>query len=132
MPILLLYGTGRLVNIDHSWITLDGFTVDGQEQLASVPFPTDVRTIDAWKASIQDRVVDGRLVYIGSAEESLPIKYEGEDLTIGFNADYLRDGIQSFDDDTVTVQLISPLRPGLMSGEDGDLMYLIMPVRLPE
>jgi hypothetical protein len=66
----VLYGTGRLVNIDHSWITLDGFTVDGQEQLANIPFPTDVRTIDAWKASIQDRVEDGRLVYIGSAEES--------------------------------------------------------------
>ena len=66
----VLYGTGRLVNIDHSWITLDGFTVDGQEQLGGVPFPTDVRTIDAWKASIQDRVEDGRLVYIGSAEES--------------------------------------------------------------
>ena len=66
----VLYGTGRLVNIDHSWITLDGFTVDGQEQLGGVPFPTDVRTIDAWKASIQDRVEDSRLVYIGSAEES--------------------------------------------------------------
>jgi hypothetical protein len=66
----VLYGTGRLVNIDHSWITLDGFTVDGQEQLANIPFPTDVRTIDAWKASIQDRVEDSRLVYIGSAEES--------------------------------------------------------------
>ena len=55
----VLYGTGRVVNIDHSWITLDGFTIDGQEQLADVPFPTDVRTIDAWKASIQDRVEDG-------------------------------------------------------------------------
>jgi hypothetical protein len=66
----VLYGTGRLVNIDHSWITLDGFTVDGQEQLGGVPFPTDVRTIDAWKASVQDRVEDSRLVYIGSAEES--------------------------------------------------------------
>ncbi len=66
----VLYGTGRLVNIDHSWITLDGFTVDGQEQLGDVPFPTDVRTIDAWKASVQDRVEDSRLVYIGSAEES--------------------------------------------------------------
>ena len=66
----VLYGTGRVVNIDHSWITLDGFTIDGQEQLADVPFPTDVRTIDAWKASVQDRVEDSRLVYIGSAEES--------------------------------------------------------------
>jgi DNA polymerase-3 subunit beta len=69
---------------------------------------------------------------IGAAEESMPIRYEGEELTIGFNADYLRDGIMSLGDDTVKLQLISPLRPGLLSGEDGSLLYLIMPVRLPE
>jgi DNA polymerase-3 subunit beta len=69
---------------------------------------------------------------VGAAEESLPIRYDGEELTIGFNADYLRDGIASLGDDTVTLKLISPLRPGLLSGEDGTLLYLIMPVRLPE
>jgi hypothetical protein len=66
----VLYGTGRIFNIDHSWITLDGFTIDGQEQLQGVSFPTDLRSVDTWKASVQDRVQDGRLVYIGSAEES--------------------------------------------------------------
>ena len=66
----VLYGTGRIFNIDHSWITLDGFTIDGQEQLGGVPFPTDLRSVDTWKASVQNRVEDGRLVYIGSADES--------------------------------------------------------------
>jgi DNA polymerase-3 subunit beta len=69
---------------------------------------------------------------VGAAEESLPVRYDGEDLVIGFNADFLRDGVQSFDDDTIQLQLISPLRPGLL-GSDGDtLTYLIMPVRLPD
>ena len=65
----VVYGTGRIFNIDHSWITLDGFTVDGQEQLATTPFPTDLRGIDAFKDSVADRVEDGRLVYIGSNED---------------------------------------------------------------
>ncbi|MCW2955547.1 MAG: polymerase beta subunit, partial [Thermoleophilia bacterium] len=69
---------------------------------------------------------------VGAAEESLPIRYDGEELTIGFNADYLRDGVNSIADDTITLQLINPLRPGLLKGEDGHLLYLIMPVRLPE
>ena len=69
---------------------------------------------------------------VGAATESLPVRYEGEDLVIGFNADFLRDGVQSFADDTVRLQLISPLRPGLLSCETDSLVYLIMPVRLPD
>lgn len=69
---------------------------------------------------------------VGAAKESMPIRYEGEELAIGFNADYLRDGIASIEDDTLKLQLISPIRPGLISGEDDQLLYLIMPVRLPE
>jgi Right handed beta helix region/Protein of unknown function (DUF1565) len=69
----VVYGTGRIFNIDHSWITLDGFTVDGQEQLATTPFPTDLAGIDAFKESVQDRVEDGRLVYVGSNDDARDI-----------------------------------------------------------
>ena len=37
-----LYGTGRVFSVDHSYYTLDGFTIDGQEELADIPFPTDL------------------------------------------------------------------------------------------
>lgn len=69
---------------------------------------------------------------IGAATESMPIKYEGEELLIGFNADFLRDGVQSIEDDTLALQLISPLRPGLLKGDSDTFTYLIMPVRLPD
>jgi DNA polymerase-3 subunit beta len=67
---------------------------------------------------------------VGEAHESLPISYSGEPLEIGFNAEFLRDGLESVSDDTVRVKLISPLRPGLIHGEADDFLYLIMPIRL--
>jgi hypothetical protein len=66
----VLYGTGRIISVDHSWITFDGFTVDGQESLANEPFPTDLRRADAFKDSVEDRVEDGRLIYIGSNDDT--------------------------------------------------------------
>src|SRR4051794_39503147 len=51
----VVFGTGRGFNIDHSWITLQGFTTDGQEQLAATPYPADLAGIDAFKQSVQDR-----------------------------------------------------------------------------
>jgi DNA polymerase-3 subunit beta len=67
---------------------------------------------------------------IGEARESLPVAYTGEPLEIGFNAEFLRDGIESVDDDELRLNLISPLRPAVMKGAGDDFSYLIMPIRL--
>jgi DNA polymerase III subunit beta len=67
---------------------------------------------------------------IGEARETLPVAYSGETLEIGFNADFLRDGIESIDGDELQLNLISPLRPGLIRSDEGDFWYLIMPIRL--
>jgi DNA polymerase III subunit beta len=67
---------------------------------------------------------------IGEARESLPVAYTGDPLEIGFNADFLRDGIESIDDEELRLNLISPLRPAVMKGADDDFSYLIMPIRL--
>jgi DNA polymerase III subunit beta len=68
---------------------------------------------------------------VGEAHETLPAAFEGEPLEIGFNAEYLRDGVDSIEGDEVTLKLISPLRPGLVTGADDSFRYLIMPIRLP-
>jgi DNA polymerase-3 subunit beta len=67
---------------------------------------------------------------VGETKETLPAAYSGEPLEIGFNAEFLRDGIESVVGDDVRVRLINPLRPGLLSGEGEDFWYLIMPIRL--
>jgi DNA polymerase-3 subunit beta len=67
---------------------------------------------------------------IGEARESLPVAYTGDPLEIGFNADFLRDGIESIDDEELRLNLISPLRPAVMKGDGDDFSYLIMPIRL--
>jgi DNA polymerase-3 subunit beta len=67
---------------------------------------------------------------VGEAHESLPAPYEADPMEIGFNADFLRDGLESVDSSTVRIKLISPLRPAVLEGETPDYTYLIMPIRL--
>jgi DNA polymerase-3 subunit beta len=68
---------------------------------------------------------------VGEASEAIPVPYHGELFEIGFNPEFLRDGLESIDTDELVLKLISPLRPGLIeSPETGDFVYLIMPIRL--
>jgi DNA polymerase-3 subunit beta len=67
---------------------------------------------------------------VGEASESLPVAYTGEPLEIGFNAEFLRDGVESVTADELQLKLISPLRPGLIQAEGDEFWYLIMPIRL--
>ena len=82
------------------------------------------------------RFADGELTVsavtqdVGEARESLPVAYAADPMEIGFNADFLRDGLESVDSDSVKLKLISPLRPAVLEGEADDYTYLIMPIRL--
>jgi DNA polymerase-3 subunit beta len=67
---------------------------------------------------------------VGEAKESLPVPFTGEPLEIGFNPDFLRDGLESVETDEIALRLISPLRPGLLRSDEEDFSYLIMPIRL--
>jgi DNA polymerase III subunit beta len=68
---------------------------------------------------------------VGEASESIPVPFHGEAFEIGFNPEFLRDGLESIESDELVLKLISPLRPGLIeSPEPGDFVYLLMPIRL--
>jgi DNA polymerase-3 subunit beta len=74
--------------------------------------------------------ISARTQDVGEATESLPVSFAGDALEIGFNPEFLREGIESVDEDELQLKLISPLRPGLIQSADGDFSYLIMPIRL--
>ncbi|MBK1784564.1 DNA polymerase III subunit beta [Prauserella cavernicola] len=73
----------------------------------------------------------------GSAEEELPVDYEGESVTIAFNPGYLVDGLGALHADRAELTFTTPNRPALIkpADENGDVvpgyLYLLMPVRLP-
>jgi DNA polymerase-3 subunit beta len=68
---------------------------------------------------------------VGEASESLPVPFQGEPLEIGFNPEFLRDGLESVESGDVILKLISPLRPGLIeSADQSGFLYLVMPIRL--
>ena len=58
----------------------------------------------------------------------MPAAYSGEEFVIGFNAEFLRDGVDSIVGDDVRVKLINP--PAILEDAAGDFTYLIMPIRL--
>ena len=68
---------------------------------------------------------------VGEASETIPVPFHGEPFEIGFNPEFLRDGLESVDTPELVMKLISPLRPGLIESPDsGDFVYLVMPIRL--
>ncbi len=87
-------------------------------------------------APIRLRFAEGELTVsaqtqdVGEARETMPAPFSAEPLEIGFNPDFLRDGIESVEGDEVRLKLISSLRPAVIQGEGDDFSYLIMPIRL--
>lgn len=68
---------------------------------------------------------------VGQAQEALDASYEGEELTVAFNPDYLIDGIEVTPGEEITLQTVDALKPAVMRGATTeDFLYLLMPVRV--
>jgi len=144
----VIFGTGDV------WLT--SRRIDGQfpnyKQLLPEAFEAEITTtrepllhvirragvLAQRNAPLRLRFADGELGVsaqtqdVGEAHETLPVDYAGEPLEIGFNPDFLRDGLEAVSDDRVQLKLINPLRPGLIVSPDESFWYLIMPIRLPD
>lgn len=68
---------------------------------------------------------------LGDAKEEFEIRYKGADIKIGFNAKYMLDVLNSFDDDEVDLELNDQLSPGIMRPHnDASYTCVVMPMRI--
>jgi DNA polymerase III subunit beta len=69
---------------------------------------------------------------VGNAAEEIDAVYEGTEMTVAFNPDYLSSGIDAIDSDDVTLATMDPMKPAVLRGVGHDeYLYLLMPVRVP-
>jgi DNA polymerase III subunit beta len=69
---------------------------------------------------------------VGNATEEIDAVYEGTEMTVAFNPDYLSSGIEAIDSDDVTLATMDPMKPAVLRGVGHDeYLYLLMPVRVP-
>jgi DNA polymerase-3 subunit beta len=69
---------------------------------------------------------------IGNASEELDATYEGTELVVAFNPDYLAAGVEACTGDSVTLTTRDGLKPAVLRGTGvDDYLYLLMPVRIP-
>lgn len=69
---------------------------------------------------------------VGNATEQIDAAYEGDEMVVAFNPDYLSSGIDAVEGDEVTISLLDPGRPAVLRGVGHDeYLYLLMPVRVP-
>ncbi|HEY7401240.1 MAG TPA: DNA polymerase III subunit beta [Actinomycetota bacterium] len=68
---------------------------------------------------------------LGQAVETVEARFEGEDLTVAFNPQYLADGLTAATGESVRLDVRDGLKPGVVRGDGDEFTYLVMPVRIP-
>ncbi len=67
----------------------------------------------------------------GQATEDVDAKYEGAEMVVAFNPNYLIDGIEAITGDEVQLDTLDALKPATLRPVEGtDYLYLLMPVRV--
>lgn len=68
---------------------------------------------------------------VGEGSEAIDAIYQGEELTVAFNPDYLLAGIEAVVGDEITLSTIDSLKPAVVRDPGSeDFLYLLMPVRV--
>lgn len=145
-----------VVNLDHTKITtrlLDGDFINYRQIIptdfkTSITIPKELFESGIERAMLLARSEKTNLVKfdiredilkiesnseLGNLSEKVPIRHNGEDLAIAFNAKYYMDILRFVNVDHVLLKLSSPSSPCILvpSGTaEEEFLYLILPVRL--
>lgn len=65
---------------------------------------------------------------IGESREEVPVEYQGKELAIGFNPNYLTDVLKNLTVDTVEFELTDAEKPGVI--RVNGYVYIVLPMRL--
>lgn len=65
---------------------------------------------------------------VGESREEIPIQYNGSELVIGFNPNFLIDFLKNISDEQVNIELQGSDKPAVMRMQD--CLYLALPMRL--
>jgi len=66
---------------------------------------------------------------VGEARETVPIKYDGKEITVAFNPEYMMDPLKTLKTDEVFIELTDDLSPGVIKC-DTPFLYVLMPMRI--
>jgi DNA polymerase-3 subunit beta len=118
--------------------------VNAVAELATAPFAEAVKRV----ALVAERNTAVRLSFSAGqlvleagtgdeaqAEEVIDASFEGDDIQIAFNPQYLLDGLTALDSDIARISFTESGKPALITGkpatdEQPDFRYLLMPIRL--
>ena len=68
---------------------------------------------------------------VGEAQESLSVKYNGPDMAIAFNPEYLMAPFRNLDADEIYLDLIDEVSPGVLK-INTPFLYVLMPMRVSQ
>ncbi len=114
---LFIFNTKKLTD------ALDRIAVLADQQSSVVKIKLDENNLALISADAQD---------IGSANESIPVSYSGENFDIAFNVRYLLEGLKVISSENVVLKCNLSTTPAVFVPEDNinSFTYLVMPVQV--
>ncbi len=68
---------------------------------------------------------------LGTINDRIPVKYDGESITVGINAKYMMDAVKACDTDSVKLVIMKPNTPIFVKPMEGNsFTHLVMPMHL--